>query len=556
MSLEAQLDRFARGWRGPALAALVALIAGLPGVFAMPPLDRDESRFAQATAQMLETGDYVVIQFQDQPRFKKPVGIHWLQAASVAAVSAAEDREIWAYRLPSLLGAMLAAAACAWGAAAFFGARTGLIAGALLGATFLLSTEAFIAKTDAVLAGTTTLALAALGRIYAAHRGGPPAGWRSRLLFWLGLSVSILVKGPVGLMVALLTCLTLWAWDRKSDWLKTLSWTWGLILMAAIVGPWSAAVTVATDGQFWSTAIGGDFAPKLAGGQESHGAPPGYHTLLAPFLTFPGALLLPAALVLGWKCRREPGVRFALAWLIPAWIVFEATPTKLVHYTLPTYGALAWLMAASSREPLGAKVRWIGAGLAALAGVVLAAGTIYLFNEYGDPTDIGVTALTVVLLGAAGLVGAWMLVRRDGLKALAAGILLTVLGHGAFAGLFAPRLEPLWLSQRTEEVLARAQLLPRQGFAPAPVAVAGYAEPSLVFALGTPTDLGGVAEAVEALADRRPAIVESREQEEFEAALKAAGVQAREIGRVTGLDYSNGDDTSLRIYAPAPGNAP
>ncbi len=120
MNLEAYIDRFSRGWRAPAFAALIAFLAGLPGVFAMPPLDRDESRFAQATAQMLESGDFVVIRFQDQPRFKKPVGIHWLQAGSVAAFSSPEDREIWAYRLPSLLGAMLAAAACAWGAAAFF----------------------------------------------------------------------------------------------------------------------------------------------------------------------------------------------------------------------------------------------------------------------------------------------------------------------------------------------------------------------------------------------------------------------------------------------------
>src|SRR5437762_5226752 len=137
--LGADLGRIARGWRGPALAALIAFLAGLPGVLAVQPLDRDESRFAQATAQMLESHDFVVIRYQDEPRFKKPVGIHWLQAASVSLVSSPEAREIWAYRIPSLLGAMLAAAACAWGAAAFFGQPAGLLAGAMLGATFLLS---------------------------------------------------------------------------------------------------------------------------------------------------------------------------------------------------------------------------------------------------------------------------------------------------------------------------------------------------------------------------------------------------------------------------------
>ena len=71
--LHEALDRWGRGWRGPFLAALVALIAGLPGIFALPTLDRDEARFAQASAQMLESGDYVAINFQDHPRDKKPV---------------------------------------------------------------------------------------------------------------------------------------------------------------------------------------------------------------------------------------------------------------------------------------------------------------------------------------------------------------------------------------------------------------------------------------------------------------------------------------------------
>jgi 4-amino-4-deoxy-L-arabinose transferase-like glycosyltransferase len=113
MKLEAELERLSRGWRGPAVAAFVAFLAGLPGMLAVPPLDRDGARFAQATAQMLESRDFVVIRYQDEPRFKKPVGIHWLQAASVTLLSSPEARQIWAYRIPSLLGAMLAAAACA-----------------------------------------------------------------------------------------------------------------------------------------------------------------------------------------------------------------------------------------------------------------------------------------------------------------------------------------------------------------------------------------------------------------------------------------------------------
>jgi 4-amino-4-deoxy-L-arabinose transferase-like glycosyltransferase len=166
------LDRRIAGWRGPVLAALLTLIAGLPGLLLLPPLDRDESRFAQATAQMLESGDYVDIRFQDEPRWKKPVGIYWMQAIAVSLTSDVEDREIAPYRIPSLLGAMLAAWAVAWAGRRCWAAASASSAGRSWGPTFLLSTEAGIAKTDAMLCGATTLAMAALARIYMATKAG------------------------------------------------------------------------------------------------------------------------------------------------------------------------------------------------------------------------------------------------------------------------------------------------------------------------------------------------------------------------------------------------
>ncbi|MDR7115865.1 4-amino-4-deoxy-L-arabinose transferase-like glycosyltransferase [Caulobacter sp. BE254] len=551
MTLESRLDDWSRGWRGPLFAALVALIAGLPGLFAMPPLDRDESRFAQATAQMLETDDMVVIKFQDQPRFKKPVGIHWLQAASVTAFSAAEDRGIWAYRIPSLLGAMLAAAACAWGASALLGPKTGLLAGGILGATILLSTEAFIAKTDAALCGFTTLAMAAVARIYAAHLAGGKVHRWTKLAFWIGLAMGVLIKGPVGLMVVALSVAALWIWDRKAPWIKDLGWGWGLTLAAAIVLPWAMMITVATDGTFWSTAVGSDLAPKLAGGQESHGAPFGVYALAAFLLVFPASLLLPSGVVLGWTGRKEAGVRFALCWLIPTWLVFELLPTKLVHYTLPAVPALAMLMAASLRAPLPRIPRLIGAILSTLAGLIFGAGAVYLQVEYGDPSDLPATVLTALLFAAAGVVGAVLLMRRTAAIALVTAGALGIAAHAALVGLLVPRLEPLLLSPRLEKALEQADLAPRGG-APGPVAVTGYSEPSMVFLLGTTTELTDPAGAAQAVAQGRPAVVEGRQDKAFRAALAALGQAARPAGVVDGFDYSDGDKERLTLYRGAP----
>jgi 4-amino-4-deoxy-L-arabinose transferase-like glycosyltransferase len=85
----ALFDYAAGSSRRAALALVfVSLIAFLPGFFQIPPVDRDESYFAQATKQMIETGDYVDIRYQDDVRYRKPVGIYWLQAAVVNTASA------------------------------------------------------------------------------------------------------------------------------------------------------------------------------------------------------------------------------------------------------------------------------------------------------------------------------------------------------------------------------------------------------------------------------------------------------------------------------------
>ena len=75
-------------WRATLFLLVCAALLFLPGFFSIPAIDRDEARFAQATKQMVETGDYVDIRFQDEVRYKKPVGIYWMQAAAVKTASA------------------------------------------------------------------------------------------------------------------------------------------------------------------------------------------------------------------------------------------------------------------------------------------------------------------------------------------------------------------------------------------------------------------------------------------------------------------------------------
>ena len=98
--------------------ALACSVLWLPGILSLPALDRDESRFAQSSRQMLDSGNIVDIRFGQVPRYRKPVGIYWLAGppplGSPALSTVTGATMPWTYRLPSLLGGILAVWLSAW----------------------------------------------------------------------------------------------------------------------------------------------------------------------------------------------------------------------------------------------------------------------------------------------------------------------------------------------------------------------------------------------------------------------------------------------------------
>jgi hypothetical protein len=209
-------------------------------------------------------------------------------------------------------------------------------------------------------------------------------------------------------------------------------------------------------------------------------------------------------------------------------------------------------MAAALTRPLDKLERRAGAGLTLVVALGLAVAGGVAAAMFGDAASWVWESLAAIALVAAGGVGAVFLLR--GRAGLAAGVAcaLGILGHGLLVGGLAPSLKGLWLSERVADGLARANISPRQGLANGPVAVAGYAEPSLVFALGAETELSTAENAADAIGEDRPAVVEARQEAAFRRALAADGVGALLAGTVTGLDYSSGHAQVLRLYQPIP----
>jgi 4-amino-4-deoxy-L-arabinose transferase-like glycosyltransferase len=314
------------GWAAAFLVAL-CLTMNLPGIASLPVTDRDEARFAQATKQMLESGDFIDIRFQEEARYKKPIGAYWLQAASVALFGSVDKDEIWAYRVPSFLGILAAVLLTWWAARAPFGRKNALLAAILMAAAVGANLEARLAKADAVLLACIILAQGALARIYLA-RQEPRETVVTAMLFWVAVGVGILVKGPVAPAVAFLTILPLAIYDPERTWLRSLHIPWGVPVLLAVTLPWFIAIGVTSEGMFFRDSFGQDFLGKLQGGQEKHWGPPGYYLLLFWWTFWPGALIATSAGALWlWRNRMHRRALFLLAWIIPFWLLLEATPT-------------------------------------------------------------------------------------------------------------------------------------------------------------------------------------------------------------------------------------
>ena len=102
------MQSLTQGLRPYLLLTLLCVVLFAPGLASVPVMDRDEARYVQATRQMAESDDYVVVRFQDELRAKKPVGIYWLQAMAVDLLSHPAKTAVWPYRLPSAIGVLVA----------------------------------------------------------------------------------------------------------------------------------------------------------------------------------------------------------------------------------------------------------------------------------------------------------------------------------------------------------------------------------------------------------------------------------------------------------------
>jgi hypothetical protein len=241
-------------------------------------------------------------------------------------------------------------------------------------------------------------------------------------------------------------------------------------------------------------------------------------------------------------------IRFLLAWAGAWWLVVELVPTKLPQYVLPAYPALAilaalWLLSPTVSTGWRRWLHWIAVLQFLLGLAALSAAPVLLPRLYGAgdiwwmPVGAGVVALT-------GLAALALFLKDAKLAALVPAFLALAVAAPLLTAGVAPRLTRLWVSQNLAALVARD----RDAGDPPPV-LAGYTEPSLVFALGADVGLTDGRGAAEWGAARGGlALVDDSERPRFLARLAELQADAMVKDELSGFNYSRGRGVHVTVY--------
>ena len=477
--------------REAALILLLALTINLVGNGRTPLWDRDEPRYAGCTREMRLSGDYIHPTFNAEPRYHKPILIYWLMLLGTALGG---DNPFGA----RLVSAVMGAGTCllVWGLGRRrFDRQTGRLAAVVLATAPIFAVESKLATTDATLTFFLTACQLALWEL-SQKPSRAMAG-----VFWVGLALATLTKGPVGPVLIGAAALVSWWWGGPTAWLRRLRWSWGLPIYVLITAPWYIAIGIISRGEFYRVSMGYHVIRRMTTGLETHGGWPGYYLVLSLGVFYPWVTLLPAAIFGAWSRRREsPRFGFVLGWLVGPWLFFELVRTKIIHYFLPAYPAAAllaaWVVVAVARSEVNLR-RWplgrLSVGM--LTGIGIGATVVFLAGALVLPSSLRWPCLVIGLILAPGTL--WAMQRLQAGQALPAawglaGTWAAVL-IVAFAWL-APAAGPFRLSP----ILAR-RLAEHAAAESATPILLEYKAPSVVYDYGRPI---AVWEGREALVQR------------------------------------------------------
>lgn len=490
---------------------LVVALATLPCLGHSTLFDRDEGYYASAARDMLERGDLFVPHIAGKPWMEKPPFTYWAMMASIASFGA----NAFAARLPSaLFGLVLLALTMRLGTRVF-GPLAGFLAGLVLASSLLVALVQRQALLDMPLACTVTLSLHGLLDL---------ASGRTRRGFWLfyvGAGLGLLVKGPLGAALPFFSLVGHAVWTRRLHVVRELRPVRGLAVTLAIAALWAVPAAIATHGEalrelVWVRTLQPIFEPLQGHGGGSSWS---YLALLPVYLPVVLLGLVPWSpfLVAALRDRARPversfeGRALVLGSASAQFLAFSLVSTKLAHYVLPLFPALAVVVGGSlaralEADPTGAtlmtrrRAAWVAGSLLALGAAVLAMPSLLGFE--GQIVAFTPAALAFAL---GGLAIAWSARNARPLRALVWTAATPLLALALLSIVALPRLDAGKSASHVAEFLK--SYTGARGIDSVRIALCNYRQYSILFYLDRDTTRIAPEEIGSFLAGEGPAVV-------------------------------------------------
>ena len=540
---------------------ILIIIALFSGQYSIPPIDRDEARFAQASSQMIQSGDYVNIKFQDEIRAKKPIGIYWLQAFS-AKIFGQED--IGSYRIPSLLSSITTLVFFGLITRVIFPVYQTLIVTLLFASSIVFMGEAHLAKTDATLLCLICVQQYFLLKIILQQENTFKVKYLYPILVWLTFSFGVLVKGPISIAILFPTVIAFCIIQKSISLIKSLRPIIGLLICTLVILPWFLAIDEATNGMFLKKAFQEDFFSKLKSGQEGHGALPGTHLLTLSISIWPVATFLPCLILFSLQNRTNIIIKFLLCWILPFWVIIELIPTKLLHYPLPVLPAIAILAIGGLlqfksnikkiKSVLLRKITYISSILFSFGGIILSGGIFYISSKFNIENDNILTFFTILLILISLVIfilsltlifnfkNFYLDISKSFYNILLAIIALASIFNIINYNFVLPKLDYLHPSNAIIKKLKKVKA--------DAVASSGYHEPSLVFLLNGDVLLSDPHEVAIFMAEGKNnvALIEKSDLKQFLETTNNLNLKIKEISIVKGFNIAKGRHVEIYIF--------
>jgi 4-amino-4-deoxy-L-arabinose transferase-like glycosyltransferase len=469
-------------WNSAIWVTLALLSLYLVRLAGAPLFDVDEGAFAQASREMLASGDWGHTTLNGADRFDKPIFIYWCQAALMAVFGPYD----WVARLPSAL-AVLAATFALWRfAAQQWGEPAGQRAAFMLGSSLGLLAIGRAATADGMLNALLMATGLCLWNFAA-------SGSRSALRWayaWCGLG--LLTKGPVALLIPGITLL-LWSLttDRGRTAWRALREPTGWLLLLAIAAPWYLYALQRHEMAFIEGFFLKHNVQRFTATLEGHGGNSLYYLVVLPLLLLPWSpwcVRLFGSFLTQWA---NPLQRFLWIWVLFVLGFFSLSGTKLPHYMLYGLAPLVLLIVAQSvKRP--ASVAWQAAlwgcvalswGLAFAVPFIAAWGATTVTDTWVQPLLASAPSGLSVHLSASfvALTGLWLAFKPRGdawARLMACVWLVSML----WVGIVIP-----WLGQVLQAPFQEVATWARQHHPEARIVQWRMHQPSFAFYYGAPT---------------------------------------------------------------------